>query len=138
MRFRRRLQLRTTLDLVPLIDVVFQLIIFFMVATTFVLTPGISLILPSSTTAEPVVMTKLIVTVVSRDELYLNKERFDMAGLDSELGSLTEEEKEKFKTVIIEGDVGVPYGLLVNVLDLLRKNGFKAVNLRTKEAVEVY
>jgi len=60
MRFRRKLTTRATVELVPLIDVVFQLVIFFMVSTTFILTPGISIILPGSTTAEPVLMTKLV------------------------------------------------------------------------------
>jgi biopolymer transport protein ExbD len=136
MRFRRKLQLRTTLDLVPLIDVVFQLIIYFMVATTFILTPGISLLLPRSTTSEPVAMTRLVVTILSRDEIYLNKERYDLRGLDGRLRAISKVEKEKVKTIIIEGDSDVPYSLMVDVLDILRNNGFKGVNLRTRQVKE--
>ena len=72
MRFKRRLMPQANVDLVPMIDVVFQLVIFFMVSTTFILTPGISLVLPGSTTSEPVVMTKFVVTVISENEIYLN------------------------------------------------------------------
>jgi len=136
MRFRRKLQLRTTLDLVPLIDVVFQLIIYFMVATTFILTPGISLLLPRSTTSEPVAMTRLVVTILSRGEIYLNKERYDLRGLDGRLRAISKVEKEKVKTIIIEGDSDVPYSLMVDVLDILRNNGFKGVNLRTRQVKE--
>ena len=136
MRFRRKLQLRTTLDLVPLIDVVFQLIIYFMVATTFILTPGISLLLPRSTTSEPVAMTRLVVTILSRDEIYLNKERYDLRGLDGRLRAISKVEKEKVKTIIIEGDSDVPYSLMVDVLDVLRNRGFKGVNLRTRQVKE--
>ena len=136
MRFRRKLQLRTTLDLVPLIDVVFQLIIYFMVATTFILTPGISLLLPRSTTSEPVAMTRLVVTILSRGESYLNKERYDLRGLDGRLRAISKVEKEKVKTIIIEGDSDVPYSLMVDVLDILRNNGFKGVNLRTRQVKE--
>jgi biopolymer transport protein ExbD len=133
MRFERRLKTRTTVDLIPLIDVVFQLVVFFMVSTTFILTPGISLVLPRSTTSEPVVMTRLIVTVMSKDEIYLNKERFDIEGLGLKLSELTEEEKEEIKTVVVEGDGSVSYNLLVEVLDTLRMNGFRGVNLKTRE-----
>lgn len=137
MRFERRLKTRTNVELVPLIDVVFQLVVFFMVSTTFILTPGISLVLPRSTTSEPVVMTKLVMTVMSKDEIYLNKEKYDIEGLDRRLSELTEEEKEEIKTVVLEGDGRVSYTLLVEVLDVLRMNGFKGVNLRTRKEEEV-
>ena len=136
MRFRRRLNIRTTVDLIPLIDVVFQLVVFFMVSTTFILTPGISIELPGSTTAEPVVMSKMIVTIVSRDEIYLNKERYDIQKLDKVLSKLSQEEKARIKTVVIEGDEAVSYSLMIEVLDVLRKNGFRGVNLRTREVKE--
>ncbi len=133
MRFERRLKTRTNIELVPLIDVVFQLVIFFMVSSTFILTPGISLVLPRSTTSEPVVMTKLVMTVLSKDEIYLNKEKYDIEGLGRRLSELTAEEKEEIKTVVVEGDERVSYSLLVEVLDVLRMNGFKGVNLKTRD-----
>ena len=136
MKFRRGLTTRTNVELIPLIDVVFQLVIFFMVSTTFILTPGISLILPKSETSEPVVMSKLVVTVVSRNELYLNKEQYDVEGLDQRLGAITEEERSEIKTVVVEGDENVSYSLMVQVLDVLRRNGFTGINLRTKETEE--
>jgi biopolymer transport protein ExbD len=133
MRFRRRLVPETNLNLIPLIDVVFQLIVFFMVATTFIITPGISLVLPTSNTAEPVAMTRLVVTVVSRDEIYFNKERHDLQSFALRLSEVTDKEREEIKTVVLEGDRSVPYSLLVEVLDVLRRNGFKGINLRTRE-----
>ena len=114
MRFRRRLVPETNLNLIPLIDVVFQLIVFFMVATTFI-------------------MTRLVVTVVSRDEIYFNKERHDVQSFALRLSEVTEKEREEIKTVVLEGDRSVPYSLLVEVLDVLRRNGFKGINLRTRE-----
>ena len=136
MRFRRGLTTRTNVELIPLIDVVFQLVVFFMVSTTFILTPGISLILPKSETSEPVVMSKLVVTIVSRNELYLNKEQYDVEGLDQRLGEITEEERSEIKTVVVEGDENVSYSLMIKVLDVLRRNGFTGINLRTKETEE--
>ena len=133
MRFKRRLMPQANVDLVPMIDVVFQLVIFFMVSTTFILTPGISLVLPGSKTSEPVVMTKFVVTVVSEDEIYLNKNKYTLSGLDNKLESMTTAEKQEVKTVVVEGDRTVSYDLMIKVLDVLRKNGFKGVNLKTRD-----
>jgi biopolymer transport protein ExbD len=133
MRFKRRLTTHSTPNLIPMIDVVFQLVVFFMVSTTFIITPGISLVLPSSQTAEPVAMSKLVITVVSRDEIYLNKEQHTLASLSSRLAEITEEEKKQIKTVVLEGDRTISYSLLVEILDVLRINGFKGVNLRTRD-----
>lgn len=134
MRFKRRLAPSATVDLIPMIDVVFQLVVFFMVSSTFILTPGISLVLPESSTAEPVAMTKLVVTVSGENEVYLNKERYDLDGLSQALSSMSGKTRENIGTVIIEGDEGVSYSMLISVLDTLRKNGFRGINLRTVEA----
>jgi biopolymer transport protein ExbD len=133
MRFKRRLSTQSTPNLIPMIDVVFQLVVFFMVSTTFIITPGISLVLPSSQTAEPVAMSKLVITVVARDEIYFNKEKHTLASLSSRLAEITEAEKEQIKTVVLEGDRTISYSLLVEILDVLRMNGFKGVNLRTRD-----
>jgi biopolymer transport protein ExbD len=134
MKFKRRLKPTATVELVPMIDVVFQLVVFFMVSSTFILTPGISLTLPESSTAEPVVMGKLIVTIVSEEEIYLNKERYSLEGLDEALEDLRErQERGEIRTVVVEGDRSVSYSLMVKTLDSLRRGGFEGVNLRMND-----
>ena len=103
-----------------------------MVSSTFIITPGISLELPVSTSAEPVVLTRLIVTMVSEDELYLNKERTSLAHLDDLISSLPENSVENIQSVIIEGDRRASYSLMVNFLDILRERGFTGINLRMR------
>jgi len=132
MRFRRRLSTDSQVNMVPMIDVVFQLIIYFMVATTFVITPAISLQLPSSATAEPTAVSRLVITVLSREEIYLNKERYTMDTLGERLAGLSEPEKAQVKSVVLDGDRSISYSLLVEVLDSLRQNGFKAIALRMR------
>lgn len=132
MRFRRRLSADTAVNMVPMIDVVFQLIIYFMVATTIIITPGIALVLPSSATAEPTALSRLVVTVVSREEVYFNKERYTMDSLNARLAGVSEKEREEIKSVVLEGDRTIAYSLLVEVLDALRRHGFKAINLRMR------
>lgn len=130
MTFRRRLKPTATVDLIPMIDVVFQLVVFFMVSSTFLLTPGISIELPDSSTAEPVVMTRLVVTVVSGEEIYLNRERHTLETLEEGLAAF---EGRDIESVIIEGDESVSYSLMVRLLDRLRGAGFSGITLRTRD-----
>jgi len=132
-RFKRRLEARSVVDLVPMIDVVFQLISFFLVSTTFAILPGITLQLPQSSTAEPTAMTRLAVAIVSREEVYLNKDRMTLDQLDKRLRSLTSAEREQIKSVTLEADRSISYGLTIEVLDILRQSGFRGINLHTLE-----
>lgn len=133
MRFKRRLRARAIVDLVPMIDVVFQLILFFLVSTTFAILPGITLKLPESSTAEPTAMTRLAVAVVDRDEVYLNDDRMTLRELEARLTSISEVERAEIKSVTLEADRAVSYGLTIEVLDILRKSGFRGINLHTLE-----
>ena len=134
MHFRRRLSPNANVDLIPMIDVVFQLVLFFMVSSTFVMTPGIALDLPASTSSEPVVLNRLVVTVASPSEVYLNRERVDLSELDTRLGELAGNGSDDDPmSAVIEGDRLVPYETLVAVLDILRRNGYRGIALRTLE-----
>ncbi len=138
MQFKRRLSPKANVDLIPMIDVVFQLVVFFMVSSTFILTPGISIDLPGADSSEPVVMSRIVVTVAGDDELYINRDRYnweefraaaerlDLAAQESGTEGIT-------RSVIVEGDRNVAYDTMVRVLDVLRRNGFRGVNLRTRE-----
>jgi biopolymer transport protein ExbD len=133
MVFKRRLKPAATVDLIPMIDVIFQLVVFFMVSSTFIITPGIPLELPDSTTAEPVVLTELIVTIISEDELYFNEERTNLAEFSNVLSSESANVEENIQNVIIEGDRKASYSLMVDVLDILRENGFSGINLKMRD-----
>lgn len=134
MHFRRRLSPNANVDLIPMIDVVFQLVVFFMVSSTFVMTPGIALDLPESTSSESVVLNRLVVTVASASEVYLNREQVPLAELDQRLREMTENlDPEDAMSAVIEGDREIPYETLVRVLDVLRRNGYRGVALRTLE-----
>jgi biopolymer transport protein ExbD len=130
MKFRRRLQPSANSSFVPMVDVVFQLVIFFMVSSTFIVTPGIKLNLPSSSSAEPVPVTPLVVSVFSDKRIYLNRTEYDLAGFRSAVAALPQAE-QKNKSIVVEGDRTVSYDLMVKILDVLRVNGFQGVNLKT-------
>jgi len=134
MRFQRRLTTHTEVNLVPMIDVVLQIVFFFMVTSTFTVNPGISLVLPESRTSESVAMTNLVVSIISEEEVYLNTTKYNINSLDSALAGLSQETRKEIQTVVVEGDKSVSYELMINVLDVLRKNNFRGMNLRTRMA----
>ena len=133
MKARRGLKPQTGVNLVPMIDVVFQLVIFFMVSTTFKVVPGIELDLPASKTAEPVAMTPLVLSIGDRDEIYVNEREVTIGGLDSAVRENIGAAAPDQHPVVIEGDAAVPYDLMIDVLDVLRVLGFKNMSLRTRD-----
>ncbi len=119
-------------DMIPMIDIVFQLILFFLVSTTFALLPGISLQLPQSTTAEGGQTSGLVITMSADGGLWLNEAPVTSQELDSRLAAFdTQELPRSGYPVQLEADALVTNGSIVQIFDILRKNGFSAVNLRT-------
>jgi len=128
----RRLKAQANVDLTPLIDVVFQLVIFFMISSTFKTTPGIALDLPDSYTAEAVSVAELNIIALSDEEIYVNKVLTTSDGAEavirSELEGLSIEDVQS----TLEAGADAPYQLVIGLLDALRKNGIDAVGLATR------
>lgn len=134
MRIKRRRGTGSVIDLTPMIDVVFQLILFFLVSTTFAVLPGISVSLPESETAMASETAGITITVEASGNMYFNEKSVSMLTLDSELGAFdTEGRAREEYPVTLEADDKVTNGTIVRIFDVLRKNGFSAVNLRTTE-----
>ncbi len=137
MILRRRLKPRVNLDLTPLIDVVFQLVIFFMISSVFNTAPGIQLDLPDSSTSEAVEVTEIRITVAGPEELYLNRDLVALTSLGETLRDWKEQGRLADDTaVLVEGGRTVPYETIITVLDEIRKGGVDAVNLITSPIME--
>ena len=136
MRFKyKRRDNKSNVDMTPMIDIVFQLILFFLVSTTFALLPGISLNLPESSTSEGVSSGGITITMKETGEIWFNSTPVDLDSLNKELAGFQEvsyEERLQFP-INLEADSLVTNGEIVRIFDILRQNGFSAVNLRTTE-----
>ena len=121
-------------NLVPMVDIVFTIVIFYMVTSTFIVTPAIQLKLPQSTTASPTEMSKLVVTVEGSDAIYLNRTRYNVAGLNAALAAISPAERKSIGSIVLEGDQKISYNLMIQVLDVLRANDFKNVSLKLRPA----
>ena len=131
MKFQRRLQPMVNVDLVPMIDVVFQLVVFFMLSSTLVTRTGLNLDLPDAGSAQEAVTSSVVLSVVSEDEIYVGSDRYTLAELSDRLA--TEREAFEDRSIAIEADRDLPYGTMVAVLDILRRNGFRGANLVAQE-----
>jgi len=135
MTIERRLKPQINVDLTPLIDVVFQLVIFFMISSTFKTAPGIELTLPDSGTATTITITELSIIAVSDDEVYVNKTRTSASGAEAVIASEMEGRTVADVQAVLEAGAEAPYQLVVTLLDALRKNGIDAVGLSTRSPV---
>ncbi len=120
----------TVINVTSLIDVMFLLLIFFMVSSTFKLQPAIELSLPRSETAEAAATSPTVVYLTRGGELYLNDERVDSdqlrQGLRERLAR-TDEDR-----VVLRADEGAEHGAVVGLIDLIKGTGYRRVSLAAK------
>lgn len=130
----RRKNINSSVDMTPMIDVVFQLIIFFLVSTTFAVLPGINLNLPESTTAESTSNLGITITCEKNGNIYFNDKKVSFKSLGEELSKFdTKKTKKAEFPITIEADDLVTNGTIVKLFDVIRQNGYASINLRTTD-----
>lgn len=130
MEITRARKSKISIELAPLIDVVFQLLIFFMLASTFA-KPAIELTLPKAKTQDQQIQEKVVISISKDERLTING--FDVT-LESFIDNLKLHLDESHNTAVhVRGDKSVPYGTFVRIVDLARQAGADHVNLVHEE-----
>ena len=128
----RRNGIQPNVDMTPMLDIVFQLILFFLVSTTFAIVPSIKLNLPTSHTSEGSAVKGITIYAQEDESLFFNDEPVSLDSLGLYLSSYdTGDVDKKEFPVTLQADSNVTHGTIVKLLDIARENGYSIVNLRT-------
>lgn len=132
MRFRQHLKLEQSsrnIDLAPLIDVIFQLLIFFMLSSSFTFQSGINVKLPKAVTSDVVKEENMIITITSENVTYLNGKIVTTKELEKFLSNPI----NKDRPILIKSDRRASVGRIVDIWDLCRTYGIERVNIATNQ-----
>jgi biopolymer transport protein ExbD len=116
-------------DIAPLIDVMFILLLFFLVSSTFVRDTGVAVTRPQAAVTQALEPTSMRVSVTAAGDIYAEGARVSIDELRSKVGSFVA--REKRRTVIVIPDEDVSAGRLVEVMDAARLGGAQDVALAT-------
>ena len=118
-------------NMAPMADIVFLLLIFFMLTSAFVLEPGIGVNLPRAVTAEDQIRQKHVLTITRDRTLLLDQDVVSFTTLRRILEDTYSGEKTKL--LIVRADENVPHGLVVRALDISRQAGLKYLAIATEK-----
>lgn len=132
MKFKRHIKLERGLEqinMAPLIDVIFQLLIFFMLSSSFTFQSGINVKLPKAVTSDTIRDENFIITVTSENIIYFR----GMIVPIKELASKLKEPAKRKRPILIKADRRASMGRIVDVWDLCRKIGIERINIATNK-----
>ena len=119
------------INLTPLIDVLFILIIFFTVSSTFLEQPGIELKLPEAESSQSHTAQKVIVYVDNQENLFLNDDPVELENVAQAVEALISAQTDK--SVVLHADEDVSHGIVISIMDLLRKQGIYKIIISTSK-----
>ena len=131
MRFKRHMELEHGLkqiDIIPLINIVFLLLIFFMLTSSFVIQPGVRVNVPRVVTSEAAAPQSLELVVSAESNVYSNGHLF----AEQELKELLALVARRKQPVLIRADRGAGLGRVVEICDLCRSLGVTQVTIATQ------
>lgn len=126
MEFVRPKKASLSLDMAPLIDIVFQLLIFFMLSSSF-LNPSLKLNLPQAVQQDQRETERIIISVDKEGSVFINTLKTSMPELRGAIESKLKADPKK--SVHIRGDQNMPYKYFVEVMDLARQAGARQINI---------
>jgi len=132
-RLKRRTQIaKGQLDIAPMVDVMFNLLIFFMLTSNFVLQQGIKVSLPKALTSELISSENIVINVTGQDLLFLNEKPITINELTMKLRDAARENK----SLLLRADANASLGRVVEIWDLCRELGIPQINIATNQKAE--
>ncbi len=126
-RRRDRRKSESEVNLTPMLDVVFIMLIFFIVTASFVKESGIEISRPGASTAVRKEKGNILIAISANDQIWMNRRQVDPRALRANIERMHAENPQG--AVIIQADKEAKTGLLVKVMDAARAAGVKSVSL---------
>ncbi len=131
MRFKRRAQkIVGKIDLIPLIDIVLLLLIFFILSSRFIFQSVVTVNLPAAVTPEMEAQANHAVILTKSGLIFFDGRKVNREGLN--FGLELALSKGRNPLVIIRADKDVPYNQVMNIMGLIKKAGIKRMALATE------
>ncbi|OQX95929.1 hypothetical protein B6I21_02985 [candidate division KSB1 bacterium 4572_119] len=130
MHFTEKKRKKININITSLIDVLFLLLIFFMVSSTFVEQPGMKLELPESKSSASEKISELILEISPSGNILLNDKQVSIEMLEQNFKELLPRLEEK--SLVLKADKNVPHGTVVRVMDLAKLSGLEKLIIATK------
>lgn len=113
------------IDLAPMLDFVMNLLIFFIITTSFVKEPGITVDRPQALTAEHKESGNILIAIRSNGDIWMDRKQVDLREVRPMVERLHVERPDD--TVVVIGDKAAPAGVLAQVMDEVKLGGIKDV-----------
>ena len=126
MKIVRQRKPQMKMEMSPLIDCIFQLLIFFMLSSTF-LTPSIPLSLPTAAAGGPPRSQQVIITLDAEGKVFLNKQPSSFEQLEGQLRDALSQSRDRIIT--IRADQQMTYQHFVRALEIAKRSGAKHVHI---------
>ncbi len=133
MEFNPKKKRRVLINITSLIDVMFLLLIFFMVTSTFLDQPGMKLELPSAESAEVARVEKLVLYISSDEAVVFNDQSVALDDLEETMRAALSEIEDR--TLVLNADKSVQHGTVIRVMDIAKKLGLErlVIGIKMKE-----
>lgn len=119
------------IDMTPMLDIVFIMLIFFIVSTSFIREAGVEIERPVSATSEVKESQGVMLAITAEDEIWLDRQPVDLRMIRPTLERLKVEQPDL--GVMIQADTNARTGLLVKVMDQVKQSGIEQVAVATRE-----
>jgi len=130
LQFKQKKKRKVAINITSLIDVLFLLLIFFMVSSTFLEQPGIKLELPYAQSAVVAEQKDYILFVEKSGGMFLNEAEVAMENLGTILTEALPNMNEG--ALILKADQDVSHGIVVRIMDISKQSGVKKLIIGTK------
>ncbi|SFB90399.1 biopolymer transport protein ExbD [Brevinema andersonii] len=126
-RFKNRIQ--ADISMTPMIDIVFQLLAFFMITSTFIQTSSLNIDLPKAKASDISVQQNSTLIIQKNGTLIWKEKPISAEELPKTLNEFKSTHADA--ALIIQGDEDIPYGLLVSIMDAAKLAGIDRLSLAT-------